>query len=136
MIPGEEPMRASSCTTMINSASLTLWSIQMRNFLTMQESPFLSLQLNLFLTYDVSRSQIMSSKHSLDQQDPSHTGPILTCLMILLFILIKQPKEETRSDIQMYTSLVPMMRMNTKTYPLMTLKSFSKRMFAVSLLNH
>ena len=49
------------------------------NFLTMQESPFLSLQLNLFLTYDVSRSQIMSFKHSLDQQDPSHTGPILTC---------------------------------------------------------
>ena len=40
---------------------------------------FLSLPLNLFLTYDVSRSQIMSSKHSLDQQDPSHTGPILTC---------------------------------------------------------
>ena len=40
---------------------------------------FLSLQLNLFLTCDVSRSQIMSSKHSLTQQDPSHTGPILTC---------------------------------------------------------
>ena len=33
------------------------------------------------------------------------------------------------------TSLGPMMRMNTKTYPLMTLKSFSKKMFAVSLLN-
>ena len=31
--------------------------------------------------------------------------------------------------------LGPMMRMNTKTYPLMTIKSFSKRMFAVSLLN-
>ena len=40
-------------------------------------SPFLSLQLNLFLTYDMSRSQIMSFKHSLDQLDPSHTGPIL-----------------------------------------------------------
>ena len=49
------------------------------NFLTMQESPFLSPQLNLFLTYNVSRSQIMSFKYSLDQQDPSHTGPILTC---------------------------------------------------------
>ena len=47
--------------------------------LTMQESPFLSLPLNLFLTYNVSRSQIMCFKHSLDQQDPSHTGPILTC---------------------------------------------------------
>ena len=49
------------------------------NFLTTQESPFLNLQLSLFLTYNVSRSQIMSSKHSLTQQDPSHTGPILTC---------------------------------------------------------
>ena len=29
----------------------------------------------------------------------------------------------------------PNVRMNTKTYPLMTIKSFSKRMFAVSLLN-
>ena len=36
--------------TMINLASLTLWLIQMRNFLTTQESPFLSLQLNLFQT--------------------------------------------------------------------------------------
>ena len=60
-------------------ASLTPWLIQVKNFLTMQESPFLSLQLNLFLIYDVPRSQIMSFKHSLDQQDPSHTGPILTC---------------------------------------------------------
>ena len=33
-----------------------------------------------------------------------------------------------------YTSLGQMMRMNTKTYPLMTIKSFSKRLFAVSLL--
>ena len=31
--------------------------------------------------------------------------------------------------------LGPMMRMHTKTYPLMTIKSFSQRMFAVSLLN-
>ena len=72
-------MKIFSCITMINSASLTPWLIQVKTFLTMQESPFLSLQLNLFLTYDVSRSQIMSFKHSLDQQDPSHTGPILTC---------------------------------------------------------
>ena len=43
-------MKASSCATMINSAFLTLWLIQMRNFLTTQESPFLSLQLNLFQT--------------------------------------------------------------------------------------
>ena len=49
-----------------------------KNFLTMQESLFLSLQLNLFLICNVSRSQIMSSKHSLAQQDPSHAGPILT----------------------------------------------------------
>ena len=49
------------------------------NFLTTQESPVLSLQLNLFLTCNVSRSQIMSFKHSFDQQDPSHTGSILTC---------------------------------------------------------
>ena len=33
------------------------------------------------------------------------------------------------------TSLGLMMRMNTKTYPLMTIRSFSKRIFAVSLLN-
>ena len=58
---------------------LDSWLIQVKNFLTTQESPFLSLQLNLFLTCDVSRSQIMSSKQSLAQQDPSHTGPILTC---------------------------------------------------------
>ena len=30
--------------------------IQVKTFLTMQESPFLSLQLNLFLTYNMSRS--------------------------------------------------------------------------------
>ena len=72
-------MKVSSCITMINSASLTPWLIPVKIFLTMQESPFLSLQLNLFLTYDMSRSQIMSFKHSLDQQDPSHTGPNLTC---------------------------------------------------------
>ena len=59
--------------------SLTLWLIQMRNFLTTQESPFLSLQLNLFQISDVLRSQIMFFKHSLTQQDPSHTGPILSC---------------------------------------------------------
>ena len=58
---------------------LDSWLIQVKHILTMRESPFLSLQLNLFLTYDVSRSQIMSFKHSLDQQDPSHTGAILTC---------------------------------------------------------
>ena len=40
-----------------------------------------------------------------------------------------------RGNIQMSTSLGPMMRMHTTTYPLMTIKSFSKRMFAVSLLN-
>ena len=74
-----EPMKVSSCITMINSTSLTPWLIQVKNFLTMQESLFLSLQMNLFLTCDVSRSQIMSSKHRLDQQDPSHTGPTLTC---------------------------------------------------------
>ena len=64
----KEPMKASSCTTMINSASLTLWLIQMRNFLTTQESPFLSLQLNLFQTSDVLRSQIMQAQ--LDSTRP------------------------------------------------------------------
>ena len=44
-------MKVSSCITMINSASLTPWLIQVKNFLTMQESPFLSLQLNLFLRH-------------------------------------------------------------------------------------
>ena len=34
-----------------------------------------------------------------------------------------------------YTSPGPMMRMNTKTYSLMIIKSFSKRIFAVSILN-
>ena len=34
-----------------------------------------------------------------------------------------------------YTSLGTMIRMNTKTYLLMTIKSFIKRMFVVSLLN-
>ena len=72
-------MKVSSCITMINSAFLTPWLIQLKNFLTMQESPFLSQQLNLFLTYNVSSSQIMSFELGLDQQDPSHTGPILTC---------------------------------------------------------
>ena len=51
------------------------------------------------------------------------------------FHLDQELKEETRYDIQMYTSLGPMMKMHTKPYPLMTIKSFSKRMFAVSLLN-
>ena len=47
---------------------------------------------------------------------------------MLLFILTKQLKEETRYDLQMYTSLGPMMRMHTKTYPLMTIKSFTNDM--------
>ena len=44
-------------------------------------------------------------------------------------------QEETRSDVQMYTSLGPIMRMTIKTSYLMTIRSFSKRMFAVNLLN-
>ena len=40
---------------------------------------FLSLQLNLFQTSGELRSQIMSSKHSLTQQDLSHKGLTLTC---------------------------------------------------------
>ena len=36
-----------------NTAFLTPWLTQVKNFLTMQESPFLSLQLNLFLTCNV-----------------------------------------------------------------------------------
>ena len=36
---------------------------------------------------------------------------------------------------QTYTSLSPMMRLHTRTYPLMTIKSLTKRMFTVSLLN-
>ena len=34
-------MKVSSCTTMIKSASLTLWLIQMRNFLTNTRVTFL-----------------------------------------------------------------------------------------------
>ena len=85
-------MKVSSCTTMINSTSLTPWLIQMKNFLTTQESPFLSLQLNRFLTCNVSRSQIMSSKHSLTQQDPSHTGPIFGLLKEAAFHLDQATK--------------------------------------------
>ena len=70
-----------------------------------------------------------------DSTRPISFRSYLDLLKDAAFILIKQLKEETRYDVQMYTSLGPMMRMNTKTYPLMTIKSFSKRMFAVSLLN-
>ena len=66
-------MKVSSCTTMINSTSLTPWFIQMKHFLTTQESPFLSLQLNLKITDNVPPSRGMT------QQDPSHIGSILTC---------------------------------------------------------
>ena len=52
-----------------------------------------------------------------------------------VFILTKQLKEATRHNVQMYTSLGPMTVMHKTTNPLMTTKSFSKRMFAVSLLN-
>ena len=90
-------MKVSSCITMINSTSLTPWLIQMKNFLTMQESPFLSLQLNLFLTYDVSRSQIMSFKHSLDQLDPSHTEPILNLLKDAAFHLDQATKRGNKT---------------------------------------
>ena len=51
------------------------------------------------------------------------------------FHLDEATKKATRHDLQMYTSLGPMMRMHNTTYPLMTNKSFSKRMFAVNLLN-
>ena len=71
----------------------------------------------------------------LDSTRPISYRSYFDLLKMLLFILIKQLKEETRYDVQMYTPLTPMMRMNTKPYPLMTIKSFSKRMFAVSLLN-
>ena len=71
----------------------------------------------------------------LDSTRPISYRSYFDLLKDAAFILIKQLKEETRYDVQMYTSLGPMMRMNTKTYPLMTIKSFSKRMFAVSLLN-
>ena len=60
-------MKASSCTTMINSASLTPWLIQTRNFLTTQESPFLSLQLNpdlrrVKITDNVLQAQLDSTR--------------------------------------------------------------------------
>ena len=51
------------------------------------------------------------------------------------FHLDQATKEATKHDAQMYTSLGPIMRMHNTTYPLMTTNSFSKRMFAVSLLN-
>ena len=71
----------------------------------------------------------------LDSTRPISYRSYFDLLKDAAFHLDHATKRETRSDVQMYTSLSPMMRMNTKTYPLMTLKSFSKRMFAVSLLN-
>ena len=44
-------------------------------------------------------------------------------------------KYEARSDVQMYTSLGPIMRMTIKTSHLMTIRSFNKRMFVMNLLN-
>ena len=66
---------------------------------------------------------------------PISCGSYFDLLKDAAFHLDQATKRGKRYDIQMYTSLGPMMRMHTKTYPLMTLKSFSKRMFAVSLLN-
>ena len=71
----------------------------------------------------------------LDSTRPISYRSYFDLLKDAAFHLDQATKEETRSDVQMYTSLGPMMRMNTKTYPLMTLKSFSKRLIAVSLLN-
>ena len=71
----------------------------------------------------------------LDSTRPISYRSYFALLKDAAFHLDQAKKVETRSDIQMYTSLGPMMRMNTITYPLMTLKSFNKRMFPVSLLN-
>ena len=71
----------------------------------------------------------------LDSTRPISYRSYFDLLKDAAFHLDKQPREETRSGVQMYTSLGPMMRMNTKIYPLMTLKSSNKRMFSVNLLN-
>ena len=71
----------------------------------------------------------------LDTTRPISYRSYFDLLRDAAFHLDQATKEETRSGVQMYTSLGPMMRMNTKPYPLMTLKSFNKRMFPVSLLN-
>ena len=71
----------------------------------------------------------------LDSTRPISYRSYFDLLKDAAFHLDQVPKEETRSGVQMYSSLGPMMRMNTKPYPLMTLKSFNKRMFPVSLLN-
>ena len=63
-------MRASSCTTMINYASLTLWLIQRRNSLITQESLSLSLQLNLFQISGVSKITDNVLQAQLDSTRP------------------------------------------------------------------
>ena len=80
------------------------------------------------ITDDVLQAQLGSTR-------PISYRSYFDLLKDAAFILIKQLKEEIRYDVQMYISLDPMMRMNTKTHPLMTIKSFNKRVFAVSLLN-
>ena len=71
----------------------------------------------------------------LDSTRPISYRSYFDLLKEAAFHLDQATKRGTRYNVQMYTSLGPMTRMNTKTYPLMTMKSFSKRMFAVSLLN-
>ena len=71
----------------------------------------------------------------LDSTRPITYKSYFDLLKDAAFHLDQATKRATRSGVQMYTSLGPMMRMTIKTSYLMTFKSFSKRMFAVSLLN-
>ena len=71
----------------------------------------------------------------LDSTRPITYKSYFDLLKDAAFILIKQPKGATRSGVQMYTSLGPMMKGTIKTPYLMIFRPFSKKMFAVSLLN-
>ena len=71
----------------------------------------------------------------LDSTRPISYKSYFDLLKDAAFHLDQATKKETRSDIQMYTTLGPMIRMNTRTSSLMTIKSFTTRMFRVSLLN-
>ena len=107
---------------MINSASLTPWLIQMKKLpdnarVTFLESAVESVPdlQHVKITDNVLQAQ-------LDSTRPISYRSYFDLLKDAAFHLDQATKRETRSDVQMYTSLGPMMRMNTKTYPLMSLQ--------------
>ena len=86
------------------------------------------IQSNVMLSLFVMISYI---KHRQDSAKTSILDHSTTSRLILKTMMSGVPHHLRKK----YTSLGPMMRMHNTTYPLMTTKSFSKRMFAVSLLN-